>query len=480
VNHVVITPATRLEGEAKVNIFLDEEGRVEDAFFQAEELKGFEKFCIGRRVEDLPRIVTSICGVCPWPHHIASVKALDMLFGRSPPEPARKIRELGLYASIVDSHTLHFYVMAAADFLLTEANRSEKNVFNLLKKNPELVKDFLKNRKYITQIEEIVGGKTIHPVFGLPGGVSKKITKEERSTIENIGSAWIQYAKNSLEEFEKLFKKELPSLSNIYYSNSYSMGLVDQKEKSAYYDGIVRVVDPTGKEVAKFDGKDYLDFIGEQSFPWSYTKFPYLKNVGWKGLRDGLDSGVYKVGPLARINTSNGFSTELANEAYERMVESLGKPVQASMSYHWARLIEVLHMAERMVEVARDESITSSDVLNLDGVKQNIGVGVVEAPRGTLIHHYEADENMITKVVNIIVPTTMNNPSINIEIKRAAQNLIKGNQVPKEVLNRIEMAFRAYDPCIACSVHSISGGVPLRLLIYDKDRNLVREVKSWC
>jgi len=477
-NHVVITPATRLEGEAKVSIFLDEEGRVEDAFFQAEELKGFEKFCVGRKVEELPRIVTSICGVCPWPHHIASVKSLDMLFGRLPPEPAKKLRELGLYASIIDSHTLHFFIMAAADFLLPEANQSEKNVFSLFKKNPQLVKDFLKNRKYITQVEEMVGGKTIHPVFGLPGGVSKKISEEERSTIENIASAWIGYAQNSLEEFEGLFKKELPSLSNIYYSNSYSMGLVDEKEKSAYYDGMAKVVDPAGKEVTKFNGKDYLNFIGEQSFPWSYTKFPYLKSVGWKGIKDGADSGVYKVGPLARINTSSGFSTKLANEAYERMVEFLGKPIHTSMSYHWARLIEILHMSERIAEIARDESITSNDILNLTGTRQNIGVGVVEAPRGTLIHHYETDENMITKRVNIIVPTTMNNTPINIEIKRVSQNLIKNHEVPKEVLNRIEMAFRAYDPCISCSVHSVTGGVPLRLLIYDKNKNLVKQVKS--
>lgn len=477
-NHIVITPATRLEGEAKISIFLDDEGRVEDAFFQGEELKGFEKFCVGRKVEELPRIVTSICGVCPWPHHIASVKALDMLFGRLTPEPAKKIRELGHYAHIIDSHTLHFYVLAAADFLLPEANQPEKNVFNLLQKNPQLVKEYLKNRKYITQIEEIVGGRTIHPVFGLPGGVSRKITKEEKSTIENIASTWIGYAKNSLEEFEKLFKKQLPSLGSIYYNNSYSMGLVDGNEKSAYYDGMVKVVDPAGKEVVKFNGKDYLDFIGEQSFPWSYTKFPYLKSVGWKGREDGPDSGVYKVGPLARINTSNGFSTELANEAYKRMVEFLGKPIHASMAYHWARLIEILHMTERIAEIARDESITSNDILNLSGVKQKIGVGVVEAPRGTLIHHYEADGNMITTKVNIIAPTTMNNAAINVEIKRAAQNLIKNNEVPKEVLNRIEMAFRAYDPCIACSVHSLPGSTPLKLLIYDKNKNLVKEVKS--
>lgn len=321
----------------------------------------------------------------PWPHHIASVKALDMLFGRTPPEPAKKIRELGHYAHIIDSHTLHFYVMVAADFLLPETrtqahSQAEKNVFTLLQKNPQLVKEYLKNRKYITQIEEIVGGRTIHPVFGLPGGVSKRITREERAKIEEITSNWIKYATDSLEEFEKLFRKKFPSLSDVYYNNSYSMGMVDGNEKTAYYDGKIRVVDPAGKEFVRFDGKDYLDFIEEQSFPWSYTKFPYLKNVGWKGREDGSDSGVYKVGPLARVNTSNGFSTALANEAYRRMTEFLGKPIHATMSYHWARLIEVLHMAERMVEIARDENITSDDIVSLEGEKQSVGVGVVEAP----------------------------------------------------------------------------------------------------
>ena len=476
--NVVITPATRLEGEAKIAIFLDDKGKVKDAFFQAEELKGFEQFCIGRKVEELPRIVTSICGVCPWPHHIASVKALDMLFGRTPPEPARKIRELGHYAHIIDSHTLHFYIMIAADFLLPNADRSERNVFGLLKKNPQLVKDYLKNRKYITQIEEIVGGRTIHPVFGLPGGVSRGIAKEERSTIKNIASAWIDYAKNSLEEFEELFKKGLHSLGKVYYNNSYSMSLVDENEHVAYYDGKVRVVDPNGKEVAKFDGKDYLNFIGEQTLSWSYTKFPYLKKVGWKGCEDGVNSGTYKVGPLARINASNGYSTQLADEAYKRMIEFLGKPIHASLTYHWARFIEVLHMAERMSEIAEYENITSKEILNLSGEKQNFGVGVVEAPRGTLIHHYETDGNMITKKVNIIVPTTMNNASINIEIKRVAQNLIKGSEIQKELLNRIEMAFRAYDPCIACSVHSISGRASLRVLIFDNNKNLIKEATS--
>ena len=477
-NKVTVSPATRLEGEAKISIFLNDEGKVDNAFFQAEELKGFEKFCVGRKVEELPRLVTSICGVCPWPHHIASVKALDMLFGRSAPEPAKKIREIGHYAHIIDSHTLHFYVMVAPDLLLAEASRSAKNVFGLLQKNPQLVKEYLKNRKHVTQIEEIVGGRTIHPVFGLPGGVSRRITKEERSTIENIASAWIKYAKSSLEEFEKLFKRELPSLSSTYYNNSYSMGLVDGNEKSAYYDGMVNVVDPDGKKVFKFDGKDYLSFVGEQSFSWSYAKFPYLKSIGWKGCIDGQDSGVYKVGPLARINASAGFSTELADEACRRMVEFLGKPIHASMSYHWARLIEILHMAELITEIARDESITSNDILDLNGAKQNVGVGVVEAPRGTLIHHYEAEENMITTRVNIVVPTTVNNASINLEIKRVAQSLIRNNEVPKEVLTRIEMAFRAYDPCVACSVHSLSGRTPLRLLIYRNNGNLIKEVKQ--
>jgi F420-non-reducing hydrogenase large subunit len=474
---VVVTPATRLEGEAKISIFLDDKGQVEDAFFQAEELKGFEQFCVGRKVEELPRLVTSICGVCPWPHHIASVKALDMLFGRTPPEPAKKIRELGHYAHIIDSHTLHFYVMAAADFLLPGADHSERNVFGLLKKNPQVVKEYVKNRKYITQVEEIVGGRTIHPIFGLPGGVSKPITKEERSTIEKIASDWIKYAQNALEEFEKLFKKEFPALSDIYYNKSYSMALVDKNEHASYYDGAIKVVDPDGKEVAKFNGKDYRDFIEEQSLSWSYTKFPFLKKIGWKGRVDGTDSGAYKVGPLARINAPNGFSTQLANEAYKRIIEFLGKPIHTSLAYHWARLIEVLHMAEQMAEISRDESITSNDVVNLSGTKQSVGVGVVDAPRGVLIHHYETDENMIAKQVNIVVPTTMNNASINIEIKRAAQNLIKNSEVPKEVVNKIEMAFRAYDPCIACSVHSLTGGSLLRFLIYDKDKKLVREVK---
>ena len=289
----------------------------------------------------------------------------------------------------------------------------------------------------------------------------------------------IKFSESWLHKFENeiLKKYEDVFFGDTYYLETYYGGLVDKDNKLNFYDGNVRIVSQKGKEVIKFRSSEYTKHIAEKVEPWTFTKFPYLKDIGWKGFVDGVDSGIYRVGPLGRLNACDGITTEKANEAYKRFYEVSGKPAHHSMLAHWARLIEMLYASERILELSNDEDITSENIVNLEGDFTGIGVGTVEAPRGLLIHHYQANQNAIITGGNIIIPTTMNNPAINIEIKKSASKLINGNKISDALLNRIEMAFRAYDPCLSCSVHSFDSGLPLRIEIYDSSRNLVKVVR---
>ena len=477
---ITISPATRLEGEAEIKIVLDDNGKVKDAFFQIIEFRGFEKFCVGRPVEELPRIVTRICGVCPWAHHMASAKAVDTIFGREPTVAAKKIRELGYCAHILDSHSVHFYALALPDFALApNAPRRERSLIGLYKKNPELVGKVLAMRDKIVEVEEIIGGKAIHPVTAIPGGVSKTLSKEEVEKIRSNAKELLKFSIETVELFKQFLEK--PEYKDIifgdyYYLETYYAGLVDKNNKINFYDGKVRVVDTKGNEAFVFGPQDYLDYIEERVVGWSYTKMPYLKRIGWKGL--STESGIYRVGPLGRLNASEGFATPKAQEYYEYFVEVFGRPAHHTMAYHLARVIEMVYASERMIELAEDEDILSDDVVNLEGKITGFGVGIVEAPRGLLIHHYETDEYGITKKVNLIIPTTMNNPSINLDIKRAASKLIEKGKFDDAILNMVEMAFRAYDPCLACSTHSIPGGIKVYVGVYSPDGKLVKVIKG--
>ncbi len=476
---VAIKPATRLEGEAEIRIVLDERGNVKDAYFQIIEFRGFEKFCIGRPVEELPRIVTRICGVCPWAHHMASAKATDMLYGRDPPPTAKKLRELGYCAHMLDSHSIHFFALALPDFALSpRAPRRERSIIGLYKKNPELVKKILRMREKIVRIEEIIGGKAIHPVTSIPGGISKPINEDERREIEEHGKELLSFSIEAVELFSSLMEKdEIKDLvfGDYYILRTHYAGLVDKNNRVNFYDGMIRIVNVNGEEIFKFEPKDYLEYIAEKVVPWSYTKMPYLKKIGWKGITDGPDSGIYRVGPLGRLNAADGFATDKAQEYYERFVELFGKPAHHTMAYHYARVIEMVYASERLLELAGDEDITSKDVLNLEGEITCRGVGSVEAPRGLLIHHYESDEEGITRMANFIIPTTMNNPSINLDVKRVSARLIKEGRYDDAILNMVEMAFRAYDPCLACSTHSIPA-LKIIIGIYDYGGNLVKRI----
>ena len=482
---ITIDPITRLEGHGKIEIFLNEEGDCERACLQIPELRGFEKFAEGRPAEEMPRITTMICGVCPTAHHIAATKALDDLFKVEPTSTARKIREAMYSAFQAEDHIFHFFFLGGPDFVVgPQAPAGERNILGIIAKvGLETGEKVIEVRKRLRNVLRIIGGKPVMPSCGLPGGVSKGINEEERKTIIDAAEYAVDFGKFALGLFDDvvLKNKEYVDLitGDIYKLRTYYMGLVDENNKVNFYDGLIRVVDPNGKEFTKFKVQQYLDHIKEHVEPWTYVKFSYLKNIGWKGFVDGEESGVFRVAPLARLNASNGMATPLAQEAYQKMYETLGgKPVHNTLAFHWARLIEALYASERLLELAHDPELTSPDIVNLPTATPKEGIGVVEAPRGTLIHHYQTDDKGIITKANLIVATQNNSAAINMDIDKAAKSLIHKGEVPDGILNMIEMAFRAYDPCHACATHSLPGRMPLEVNVYDSKGDLVRKLSS--
>jgi F420-non-reducing hydrogenase large subunit len=343
----------------------------------------------------------------------------------------------------------------------------------------EIAGKVLKMRHDGHHLIKMIGGRPVHPNWGLPGGVSRGITEEQREEIEKLGRDAIEFAQFTIQLFNDivLANEDYVALitNDAYIHRTYNMGTVDENNHVNFYDGMVRVVGPDGKEHAKYHPKDYRDYVAEHVEPWSYLKFPFLKKIGWKGFVDGEDSGIYKATPLSRLNAADGMATPLAQAEYERMYETLGgKPVNHTLATHWARIIELLYATERWVELATDPDITGEEFRVLPTETPDEGVGEVEAPRGTLTHHYWTDERGILTKVNLIVGTTNNNAPINMSVKKAAQGLItKGTVIKEGLLNTIEMAYRAYDPCMACATHTLPGQMPLELIIRAPDGEII-------
>ena len=474
---ISIDPITRLEGHGKIDIFLNDAGEVANAYLQVPELRGFERFCVGRPAEDMPNITNRICGVCPEAHHMASTKALDALFHVDPPPTAKKLREMFYSIFYATDHTTHFYALGGPDFVMgPDAPVAERNILGVIKKvGMDIAGKVLKMRHDGHHLIKMIGGRPVHPNWGLPGGVSRGITEEQREEIEALGRDAIEFAQFSLQLFNDIVLGNTDYVSlitgGLFTHETYNMGTVDENNHVNFYDGQIRVVGPDGKEHAKYDAKDYQDYVAEHVEPWSYLKFPYLKKVGWKGFEDGMDSGVYKATPLSRLNAADGMATPLAQAEYERLFDTLGgKPVNHTLATHWARLVELLYATERWVELATDPEITGEEFRVLPTETPDEGVGSVEAPRGTLTHHYWTDERGILTKVNLIVGTTNNNAAINMSVKKAAQGLItKDVEIKEGLLNTIEMAYRAYDPCMACATHTLPGQMPLEVTIRTPD-----------
>jgi len=481
---IVVDPVTRLEGHGKIDIVLDEAGEVERAYFQVPELRGFEAFAVGRPAEDMPQITSRICGVCPMAHHMASAKALDDLYGVEPPRPAKKVRELVYDMFLLEDHALHVYVLGGPDFLVgPEAPPADRNVLGVIRKaGPEAGRRVLAVRKRLRAFIAEVAGKAVHPVFGLPGGVSKGVSPAALPELRALAAESLDFARSTLGMFRDTVLKDPAYMemitSDLYTHRTYYMGLVDDRRSLSFYDGRVRVVDPEGKEYATFQARDYRNYIAERAEPWTYMKFPYLKPVGWRGFTEGPESGVYAVAPMARLNVADGMSTPEAQKAYEELFGTLGrKPVHHTLANHWARVVEMVYAAERIGELSRDPEITSADLRVIPAGTPSVGYGVVEAPRGTLFHHYESDEQGLIRKANLVVATQNNAARIAMSVEKAAKGLVHKGQVSEGLLNRIEMAFRAYDPCHGCATHSLPGQMPLVARIHDADGRLVRELR---
>ena len=482
---ITIDPITRLEGHGKIEIFLNDEGDVANTHFQIPELRGFERFCVGRPVEEMPLLTNRICGVCPEAHHMAAAKAADMVYHVDPPRTAKLLRELLYMAFYATDHTTHFYALGGPDFVMgPDAPVAERNILGVIHKvGLEIGGKVIQMRKFGHDTVEIIGGRKVHPCTSIPGGLTKGITKEQRDHIEEMGKYAVEFAQFSLKLFTDIVLGNQQYvdliLGDVYNHKTYYMGLVDEHNKVNFYDGKVRVVDPEGKEFVKYAPQEYAEHIAEHVEPWTYLKFPYLKKVGWKGFVDGMDSGVYMATPLSRLNAADGMATPLAQEEYERFFGTLdGKPVHQRLAIHWARLVELLYAAERWLELVRDPEITSPHVHAIPTETPTEGIGIVEAPRGTLTHHYITDERGLLKKVNLIVGTTNNYAPISMSINKAARSLIhKGTVVTEPMLNMVEMAFRAYDPCFGCATHSLPGQMPLQVTIHDAKGEIVDVLK---
>lgn len=466
---IVVNPITRIEGHGKITVDLSESGAVDRVRFHVTQYRGFEVFCQGRDFREMPVITPRICGICPVSHHLASAKACDAILGVTLTAPAAKLRELMHMAQCIQSHALSFFHLSSPDLLFGfDADPAIRNVAGLATEYPELAVSGIGMRKFGQEIIKTLGGKKVHPWHSIPGGVNRSLRVEERDAIladlpkqkENLKKA-IGLIKNYLAENADLAKRYAT------VETSY-MGLV-KGGMLELYDGDIRIKSPRGRITDEFPSKDYCDYIGEHVEPWSYLKFPYYKPLGYP-------KGSYRVGPLGRVNACDDIATpEASAELAEFRKTTPDGIVHYTLYYHYARLIEILYAMERLEQLLHDDHVLSSDLRVTAGVTNRVGVGVVEAPRGTLFHHYEVNEQGALEKVNLIVATGNNNYAINKGMEQVAHEFIKGPDVQEGVLNRMEHVIRCYDPCLSCSTHAV-GKMPLELVIRSSDGEVLRTV----
>jgi NAD-reducing hydrogenase large subunit len=479
---VIIDPVTRIEGHAKITIHLDEAGQVEDARFHVTEFRGFEKFCEGRSFWEMPGITARICGICPVSHLMASSKAGDAILGVQIPAAADKLRRLMNWGQIVQSHALSFFHLSGPDLLLgMESDPAARNVMGLIAKYPDVARNGIRLRRFGQKIIRMLGGQSVHPAWTVPGGVRTPLSDEDRSVIRRMLPEAFDIVDLALD----LYKEAMETYhdESVMYGNfpSLYLGLVTPDGGLEHYDGLLRVVDSDGTvHEAGLDPSRYREIIGEAVEPWSYLKFPYYKPLAERALNGGeapanfYASGMYRVGPLARLNVCDYAGTPRADDelrAFRRLAPR-GKLVASSFHYHYARLIEILFCLEKIAETVDDPSITDDHVRSRAGVNRKIGIGVSEAPRGTLFHEYHVDENGILTRANLIIATGQNNLAMNRTVKQIAQHHINGHGLSEGILNRIEHGIRLYDPCLSCSTHAF-GQMPLQIDLYGPDGALL-------
>ncbi|BAY27659.1 hydrogenase large subunit [Calothrix sp. NIES-2100] len=476
---IIIDPVTRIEGHAKISIYLDDSGQVSDARFHVTEFRGFEKFCEGRPFWEMPGITARVCGICPVSHLLASAKAGDRLLSVTIPQAAEKLRRLMNLGQIVQSHALSFFHLSAPDFLLgMDSDPQKRNVFGLIAAEPELARGGIRLRQFGQEIIEILGGKKIHPSWAVPGGVREPLTEAGRTHIQKRIPEARNTTINAISTFKQIlndYQKEAQTFGNF---PSLFMGLVTPEGLWENYDGHLRFVDSAGNIIAdKLDASRYHEFIGEAVQPDSYLKSPYYRPLGHPE-KDGhcsLDSGIYRVGPLARLNVCSHIGTPLA-DAELREFRDRGKgTVTSSFFYHYARLIEILASIERIEILLDDPDILSTRLRADAGINQLESVGVSEAPRGTLFHFYQIDEDGLIQKANLIIATGQNNLAMNRTVAQIARHFIHGPEIPEGMLNRVEAGIRAFDPCLSCSTHAV-GQMPLHVELVGVDGTVMNEV----
>ncbi len=468
---ITINPISRLEGHGKVVIQLDNEGQVADAHFHVTQFRGYERFCEGRPFEEMPIITQRICGICPVSHQLASAKACDAILGIDIPETAKALRILLHMGQYIQSHALHFFHLASPDLLLGwDADPSVRNVVGVIQALPEVARKGIRLRKFGQDIIAALGGKKVHPAYAVPGGVINPLAASDRDRLmQGFDEAYAtcQIAMDLIRDWTVKNESDVRRFANF---DSYYAGLVDESGASDLYHGTMRIKGHDGAVVAQFDPTDYLDFIGEHVEPWSYLKFPFLKPQGYP-------AGCYRVGPLGRLNAADRMSTPKADAAFRNCKQLADKELKGgSLLYHYTRIIELLNCLEKAEEILSGESVCGQDIRVTASPKQEEGVGVIEAPRGTLIHHYWVDEYGAIRKVNLIVATGHNNIAMNRSVTLVAKEYIKGGQVREGLLNRVEGAIRCYDPCLSCSTHAV-GQMALRIRIHDQKGELVRELR---
>lgn len=452
---ITIQPVTRIEGHARITIYVNDDGKVDRAYFHVDQFRGFEKFSEGRMYYEMPIITPRICGICPVSHHLASAKACDAIISADIPRPAKLLRELMHMGQVIQSHSMHFFELAGPDLIFGwDADPKIRNVVGIVEANPELALKAVKLRRFGQEIIAKLAGRRIHPNYAVPGGVNNTLSVKDRDELLSEIDIMISYIQEGISLAKDWIEKNKETVEEFGVLSTGYMGLVTDEGGLELYDGKVKLIDKDGNLLELFDGSKYLDYIGEHVEDWSYLKFPFYKKLGWP-------DGVYRVGPLARLNVAEKIDTPLAQEEFKNFKSiNGGKPVEGSLYYHYARLIEDLFAAERAKELLLDPDILSDDIVTTTGKILPEGVGVIEAPRGTLIHHYWVDNKGTIVKANLIVATGHNNWAMSKGVEEVAKRYVDGKNLTEGMLNRVEGLIRCYDPCLSCSTHAV-GKMPM-------------------
>ncbi len=468
---ILINTVSRIEGHAKISIYVDDANEISSAQFHVVEFRGFEKFCEGRPFHEMPGLMSRICGICPVSHVLASSKAGDSLLGAEVPVAATKQRRLVNLAQILQSHALSFFHLSSPDLLMGfDSDPAKRNVFGLIEYDPDLARRGIRLRKFGQRIIELVGGRRVHPTWSTPGGVLTQMSTNVRDEIAAGVPEALESVKLALDKLKSLLDDFVLEIEHLGNFPSLFLGMVGERGELEYYDGLIRIVDAEGNVVADgLNPQRYFTYIGEASEEWSYMKFPYYKPLGYPG-------GMYRVGPLARLNICTSTGTPLADRELREFKQRSRGSVCQSFHYHLARLVEMLNCVERIEELMVDRDLLGKRIRARAGQNRNEGVGVSEAPRGTLFHHYVVDDNGVMQKANLLIATGQNNLAMNKAVTQAAQRFVRPDSLSEGMLNRVEAAIRAFDPCLSCSTHAI-GQMPLEIEFKNSRGEVLRRVK---